>query len=132
MLGSLVSVMSDQSVLWCMASCLMDLSVNVFYLEKEIPFWVGKKCMRFLLRWLVGLNIFIGAVKCRFCILTSSHRSFFLERISLRKFLISDLLNCILRAATLFLTAATGTIRYIAPDLFLLKRWKYFTESWHL
>jgi hypothetical protein len=38
MLGSLVSVMSDQSVLWCMASCLMDLSVNVFYLEKEIPF----------------------------------------------------------------------------------------------
>lgn len=38
MLGPLVSVTSDQNVLRCMTSCLMDLSVNVFYLEKEIPF----------------------------------------------------------------------------------------------
>ena len=74
--------------------------------------------MRFLFEWLVGLNIYIEDVICKFYILISSPITFFLMRTSPQKFLILSLPNFILQMSIVSLIAGRGTFGYIGPGLF--------------
>ena len=67
----------------------------VFSREESIPLSIEH--MRFLLEWVLGLNIYIEDVTCKFCILISSLITFFLMRTSFPKFLILGLQNFIQR-----------------------------------
>ncbi|KAK6773875.1 hypothetical protein RDI58_029114 [Solanum bulbocastanum] len=71
--------------------------------------------MTLFLEWLEELGICIEAVMYEFCILTSSHTTFFWfwMRISLQRFLTLSFqhINSIVN-----LTAARGTIVYVAPE----------------
>ncbi|KAF3433866.1 hypothetical protein FNV43_RR24969 [Rhamnella rubrinervis] len=96
---------------------LMALLINAYIVKKEITPNITRST-KFHLECLVVLNIYIEAATCKFCIFTSSHTTFFRMRILFQRFLILVLQHCVHWIKALSLTAARGTMGYMAPELF--------------